>query len=360
MTSDKIFPVTKSYALRGTLLPPAHLQSLSEAANVSDLITRLKATPYSDAVSKIQYPHSAYKIELAAREHVSSLHYNLMKVYPDVDLFFAYYMKYIVSDLKTVLKGKAIGRSYQEIQRYFDMHAEELVHRRDLIARAVAATNLDEMVSLFKGTEFSDEMEEAVRTYKSTQKFDVFDVYLDKALYTGILDAYTKKRYEKLRPIISVDVDSYNVLAVLRAKSWDVPQSQIRSLIVEPTFDISEGIYDASKGTFDVSEGALERMISAPSIPEAARFLAGTPYRNLIPQSSQGAIAFVSALEEAFKRLGYERANHPFLWDSFNEGVVLGLIRLKELEARNISAIAFGVEHSLGPKAIMQKLIYAK
>ena len=344
--SNITYTVTKSYALKGTLLSQSTLQSLTESRDLADLITKLKATPYSDSVSKVQQPYSGYKIELAVREHVSSLHYNLMKVYPDASVLYAYYMKYIVGDLKTVLKGKAIGRSYEEIQRYLDMHAEELIRRRDLIARAVAVASLDEVVTTFRGTEFYKVIDNAVKTYRSTQKLDVFDVYLDRALYDGILETAPRKGFGRLRPLIAVDVDSYNVLAILRAKSWEVSQAQVRSLIVEPTFDAPKNI--------------LERMIAAATVADAIRYLAGTRYRNLVPQDSENDATMISSFEEAFRRFGYQRATRPFLWDAFTESVVLGIIRLKELEARNISAIAFGVEHSLGPKAIMQKLIYAR
>jgi len=318
------------------------LQSLAESRDLADLITKLKATPYSDAASRIQQPYSGYKIELAAREHVSSLHYSLMKVYPDADVFYAYYMKYIIGDLKTVLKGKAIGRSYEEIQRYLDMRAEELIRRRDLIARAVAAASLDEVVTMLRGTEFYKVIDNAVKTYRSTQKTDVFDVFLDKALYEGILGATMKKA---LKPLVSIDVDSYNVLAVLRAKSWDISQTQIRSLIAEPTFYAPKNI--------------LERMIAAATVADAIRYLTTTRYRNLLPKSSENDAVMISALEEAFKRLSYKKAASSFLWDAFGESVALSLVRLKELEARNISAIAFGVEHGLSSKAIMQKLVYA-
>lgn len=352
-TSDNVYSITKAYALKGTLLSRPSLEPLTEARDLEDLVTRLKATAYSDAVSKLQPPFAAYKIDLAAREHVAGLHYDLLRVYSKPEILSAYFMKYVVGDLKVVLKGKAVGRSYEENQRYLDMYAEELIGRRDLVARALAAENLDEAVSLLKGVEFFDAVENAVKTYKETQKIDAFDVYLDRALYQGILKAFVKKggigaygiSNKRLRPIIAVDIDSYNILSILRAKSWDLPQPQTRALLVEPTFDVSKKILDG--------------MIAAANVTEAAKLLSATPYRTIIPQIVEGEMAFLSALEEAFKRLGYERAMYPFLWESFTEGVVLSLIRLKELEARNISAIAFGIEHSLGSKAIMQKIVLA-
>jgi V/A-type H+-transporting ATPase subunit C len=352
-TSDNVYSITKAYALKGTLLSRASIEPLTEARDLEDLVTRLKATAYSDAVSKIQPPHAAYKIDLAAREHVASLHYDLLKVYSKPEILSAYFMKYVVGDLKAVLKGKAVGRSYEEIQRYLDMYAEELIGRRDLVARALAAESLDEAVNVLKGAEFFDAVESAVKTYKETQKLDAFDVYLDRALYQGILKAFVKNgrisayatRNKRLRPIIAIDIDSYNVLSILRAKSWDLPQPQTRALLVEPTFD--------------VPQKTLNVMIAAANAPEAIKFLSATPYRTIIPQTTEGDMTFLSALEEAFRRLGYEMAVYPFLWESFTEGVVLSLIRLKELEARNISAIAFGIEHSLGSKAIMQKIALA-
>src|SRR3712207_6950050 len=44
----------------------------------------------------------------------------------------AYFVKYITLNLKVILKGKAMNKTYEELLPKVNMRAEELVGRRDL------------------------------------------------------------------------------------------------------------------------------------------------------------------------------------------------------------------------------------
>jgi V/A-type H+-transporting ATPase subunit C len=145
-----------------------------------------------------------------------------------------------------------------------------------------------------------------------------------------------------VRGLVAIDIDSYNVLSLMRAKLWDLPPSQTRDLIVEPIFD--------------VPSKALRGLINAANIAEALKHLAVTTYRRIIP-SGISEEEIIPRLEAGFELIGYKEALKTFLWQIYGLGVVLGIVKLRELEVRNLSAIAFGVEQAIGLHNIMPKLV---
>ena len=60
-----------------------------------------------------------------------------------------------------ILKGKALGKSYEELLPKINLRAEELVGRRDLVVKALVAQDLDEAVSVLSGSEFFEQASKA-------------------------------------------------------------------------------------------------------------------------------------------------------------------------------------------------------
>ena len=132
---------------------------------------------------------------------------------------------------------------------------------------------------------------------------------------------------------------------MLRAKTWQLPLSQTRDLIIEPIFNISID--------------TLDDMIELDSISQAVKLLENTNYRTIL-QEAPTEKETISKLETAFQILSYQKAKRPFLWDIFSISAALGIIKLKELETHNLSSIAFGVEQKIGAQRIIEKIITLK
>jgi len=345
VSADIIYSLVKSYAIKGALLPIQTIENLAESKDMEDLVSRLRGTIYSENVSKVQKPYEADRLELAFRQHLAFVHYSLMKELPAPELLFAYYTKYIAWNLKTILKGKALGKEYEELSRYIDLYAEELIGRRDLVVRALASKDLIEATDILRESELEFEAESALNIFNEKGEIQIFDIYVDKALYEFILASLkkiSKADAKKCRSIIAIDVDSYNILTVFRSKLWGLTQSQTRELIIKPTFDVKEDIIDL--------------MIDSESIVDATVYLEETAYRSIIPITASEK-EFITRLEDAFERLRRKKALSPFIWDIFSLSTILGIIKLKEIEVRNLSAIAFGVEQGAEPQNILRKLI---
>ena len=114
-----------------------------------------------------------------------------------------------------ILKGKALGKSYEELLPKINLRAEELVGRRDLVVKALVAQDFDEAVSVLSGSEFFEQASKAAAAYKEKKDLRLFDIYLDHVFYKTLDKAMKSEAQDPdIKRVVSVDIDSYNVLAV--------------------------------------------------------------------------------------------------------------------------------------------------
>src|SRR5881628_1418622 len=232
----KIFGTVLSHGMKGRLLTKNELQTLAEARDIEELVTRMKNTVYLDVLTKLTKPYSAEKIEGALRENLVNSHVKMVSIAGGSGVLNSYFIKYIIWNLKMILKGKALGKSYDELLPKINLRAEELVGRRDLVVKALVSKNLDEAISTLAGSEFADDVTKAAAIYKDKGDVRVFDVYLDHVFYHDLGRAMnTESQSMEAKNIVSVDIDSYNVLAILRGKFWNLSPDDISQLIVTST-----------------------------------------------------------------------------------------------------------------------------
>jgi len=348
--SSRTYTGTKAYALRGTLLERTFVQKLAESATLEELVNRLRGTPYSGVLSGLSPPFTARRLETALRERLAVVHHSMMSTARKYRILEIYYLQHIAWDLKLALKSRALGRTYEETAEYLDMKAEELVGRRDLIAKVLSARDVNEAVSLLSGSEFSSDVEKALNAYASRAEVRFFDLYIDHAILSRISKEYTTnyKLYASSRAtdvagvgdIVTLDVDSYNVLSVLRSKLWGLPEQEIRGLVVTPTYRVTSSV--------------LTRMVGAESVSEAAKLVeAAYPAPG---QSAQGDEQLIDVIEGAFSDTMRKTASNSFVWQGLSPGSALAIVKLLELEVRDIAAIAVGVEAGIDSRGILARL----
>src|SRR3989304_3300171 len=157
--SQKVFAAVKSYSKKGRLLPKSEFQTLAESRDLDELMIRIKNTNYADAVSKISKPFTSEKIESALKSHLADIHYSISKTGGGSKVLEAFYLKFIISNLKLILKGRILGKSQEEIEPRLNLHAEELIKQRDVILKALVAKDLEEIVSSLNSTVFGEDID---------------------------------------------------------------------------------------------------------------------------------------------------------------------------------------------------------
>ena len=92
-------------------------------------------------------------------------------------------------------------------------------------------------------------------------------------------------------------------------------------------------------------------------VQDAYEYVKSTPYHEIVPEGEVSE-SKIAKLEDGFSLLGYRYANKIFVWEPFDPLVSIGIIKLKELEVRNLTSISFGVEHSIPSPQIREGLIF--
>jgi V/A-type H+/Na+-transporting ATPase subunit C len=339
---QRIFGTVRAFAEKGKMLSKTELELISDSRDLDELVTKLKNTAYTEVMAKLQKPFNAEKIENLLREDLVDFHASMAKIVTRQDLLNAYYTKYIIWNLKVILKGKAMGRTYEEILPHVNMRAEELIGRRDIVVKALVAKDLDEAIATLQSSEFGADVAAAAQAYKEKGDIQIFDVYLDHSYYQALATAYTViGKPADVHPLIGLDVDSYNALSTLRAKYWGLSEMVIKSLRIKPTFRIQEDI--------------LDKMSNAENVKEAISIFSSTIYKSIVPNDAN-EIEMISKLETGFERLMYRRAVTSYA-KMFSYSTMIAAVKLKSIEVRNLGAIAFGIEQKVGSKTIIPRLL---
>ena len=338
---QRIFGTVRAFAEKGKMLSKTELELFADSRDLDELVMKLKNSAYTDVMAKLQKPINAEKIENLLREDLVDFHASMARIVTRQDLLNAYYTKYIIWNLKVILKGKAMDRTYEEILPHVNMRAEELIGRRDIVVKALVAKDLDEAIATLQSSEFGGDVSRAAQTYKEKGDIQIFDVYLDHSYYQALATAYTViGKPADVHPIVGLDVDSYNSLSTLRAKYWGLSEMHIKSLRIKPTFRVQEDI--------------LDKMSNAENVKEAISVFSSTVYKSIVPNDAN-EIEMISKLEEGFERLIYRRAVTAYS-KMFSYSTMIAAVKLKSFEVRNLGAIAFGVEQKVGSKTIMPRL----
>jgi V/A-type H+/Na+-transporting ATPase subunit C len=346
--SSRTYVGTKAFALRGTLLDGPGVQKMAESTSLEELVNRLKGTAYAPFLSNLTPPFNARKLELALRERLAVVHHSITQGGGRYGILELYYLKNIAWDLKQTLKAKALNRSYEDTVEYLDMKAEELVGRRDLIIKVLSAKDVNEAVTMLSGTEFFGDVEKALASYSSKGEIRFFDIYIDHAVLSGISREYSlnPRLYAAkagdvngVSEMVAIDVDSYNVLAVLRGKLWGLSESEMQELMI-PARRVSVQI--------------LTSMAGADSVSEAVKLIESS-YKFLL-QGAQTDEDLIDLVEDGFTKRMKETATLAFVWQGLSPGTILALIKLLEFEVSNLAAVAIGVEAGMDTKKILSKL----
>ena len=336
--SKNVYASVKSYSKRGKLLKRAEFQTLAESRDLEELMTRIKNTVYADAVSEVQKPYTSQGIESALRSYLADVHYGISKTVGG-GILDAYYLKFIVSNLKQILKGKVLGKTQEEIETHINLRAEELIEQRDIVIKALVAKDLEETVANLNQTEFGEDIAKAAALYADKKNLQIFDTYFDKILMSRLGKSLKSGDLDASKLVV-MDIDFYNILSVIRGKFWGLEEQQILDLIIIVS---------------PASKELLGRMMSAGSIRDAFNELTNTKYKDLIPQV-ENELDAIAQFERAFEMSIYQASLNSFT-KMFSLATIVGITKLTAFEVRNLAAIAYAVEQKIPTETTMSKLI---
>ncbi len=343
--AGKLYSVSRAYALKGFLLPHRIYEELASSKTIPEIVEKLRPTRYGGCIRE-EREIDSLKFEKIVRSCMIDDEYRLIREIDRPGALEQYFRRHLYRNLKHVLKGKALGREQDEIMRSMTLKAEEHLRVRDVVVRALAEATLESAVETLANTPIGRVAEESVRLYEREEDLLVFDIVLDGAFYRELLqglDNTPRMEREPLRKAMAAEIDGYLILAITRSKSWELTAAETRRLTLE------EGV--------EVPRSIVSQMLEAETPQSLLEPLRNTPYRKLIAAApTQSFHELALHLEERFRSHVIEVSRKAFLQDIFKLSVIYGLIRLREEEIYNLTAIAFGVEQGLPPHRILESI----
>lgn len=344
---DPAYLLAKSFGEKGALFGRRIYEELAESSSLTELVNALRATKYSNELSKITPPINALKIEQALRRALIETHFKYYRLMRNNKVLNALYQRYIIRNLKTIYRGLATGKTHDELMKIVDLRAEELMEARDTVVKAMTARTLREAVDELGKTVFGKVLKEAYSLFERTGDPSVFELKLDKAMIEMILNAIKKSELmdRKLyREIFYPMIDSFVITGILRLKMWGLPSTECRAIM--------KGIKCRLPGI------VMELLYESSRVEDILKGLE-LAKKGILPRFSHQSdpIVLVKDLEEGFYRMMIISAKKVFTKTQSSKVLTVASIILRENEVSNLIAIAAGIESRVTTKRILDKLV---
>ncbi len=336
------YATAKAYSMKGKLFTKKDYSFFAESRNLEELVTRLKETQYSDAVSHVEKPLTSASIESSLRSHQAELHYMLIKAVGGSEILHAYYLRFILRNIKAILKDKVREIPQEHTEKFVNLRAEELIHRRDLTVKALIAKNTDEVVAVLKPLRFGNDIEKAVSMYYEKKILSIFDVYFDKIYFENLAHVLKSSSDPNILHLFGMELDYYNILGILRGKFWALAEQDLQDLVVPHTSSTSTEF--------------LSRLIGSESIKSTLNEITTHSLYGSLISEEQSDIDSINAFERSFELLIYRSLLEDFS-KMFSFSIIVAIARLLDFEVRNLTSISFSVGQNLKAEMAMKKLV---
>ncbi|MEM3619569.1 MAG: V-type ATPase subunit [Nitrososphaerota archaeon] len=341
-----LYPVVRSYALKGMLLEYSVYEDLANSKSLGELVDKLRPTVYGNVLTELPKPLTSENLEKIFQTNLIEVEYSLIRYIPKAIFLKTYFLRHVYRNLKTILKARALGIPYEEVSPKINLRAEEHLKIRDLVVKALVEKDLETTIESLKGTQMYPDLKGALEVYEKEKDPLIFETSLDRSFYEQLLRALKKtKRDERnqLLLLLVYEIDGYILTAALRSRLWNLTPAETRK------FMLSSGI--------KFSNRKIEKVIHATNIEEVLKELEDTYYEDVLKiVDLSRPLETINSIDSWFKEEAVKNARRAFLQSVFKLAIVYSFIKLKEVEVRNLTSIAFGVEYGLTPSEILEPL----
>jgi V/A-type H+/Na+-transporting ATPase subunit C len=341
-TIDYAYPNTRVSAWKSFMLKDEDIRGLSSAKNLEEYVGLLEHTAYKTEISKIT------RMDVNSIEDLLSSNYIRMgelarRIAPKkTKTFFdalqlsqeILLIKRIMNLLDAGLEGKNLGIDYSKYEGVISSDIKKLTRGLGEVK------NNGDVIELLKHTRYdfiqkASAEEMRIPGYVSTM--------LDKYYLTNLwesLDTISSKDAKITRKLIGMEIDAANIMVLLKAKQGKYKGDRF---MIPATYKL----------------GGKLRELSGKEVSEIVSALSGTPYAAIL---SEGLKAYekdgsLITFENLFKKYIIKEYKSAFKSSLFTIGVLLGFLKIKEYELRNLQTIAVSLDNGLDSKDIMELVI---
>lgn len=337
------YPNTRVSAWKSFMLKDEDIRALASSKNLEEYVGLLEHTSYKQELSK-----------------ASSMEINAIE-----DLVLANYMRLGLTACRIAPKNTS---------KFFDTilisHEVNLLTRiLNKLEEGVEGKNLNvdsnlfseslgsDVLKIIKGLPETKTKADALELFRNTRYDYILRVSPEEARVPGYAQSLLERYYLKAvwdsvstlsakdasiaRQLIGAEIDTQNILVLMKSR---------------------KGGYKAGKFLVPASYALGDKKLKeleGKDIHEITSALAATPYRDVLSEGlkSYEKDGSLISFENGFKKYLMKQYKKAFKSSLFTIGILLGFIRIKEYELRNLRSIAVAVSNGLDPKDIMELVI---
>ena len=354
------YPNARIRGMKSSLLSEKQINSAIKIPTIDEFIIFLENSPYKESLYLQQG-----KVE-NSRDVENILLINFIKTNKKV-LSFApssvkeflteYFRRYEIQYIKNLIYYKSENKS--ENENAFDL---KFFYEKDILSNEIyelstklkEAKNVEEIVFTLEITRYKF-LRNHLDEYKNSGSVLPLILSLNKYYFDQLrkkIENLPSKDKEIAKQIIGVEIDITNILTLLRkieVKSLNGNEEKkkikIKKFLILPSYLLSERI--------------IENSIKCNSVEDLITKLGETSYGKILSekitefQKTKSLLTFELTLEEYLLK----RNKRLLEKDPFQIGILLGYLKLKENEIKNLRKIAIGIENKLNEEEINSLII---
>lgn len=335
------YPNARVMALRSFMLKEEDIRALASSKNLQEYTSLLEHTSYKQDIGKISEPTVA-RIESALLTNLVKTNRLAIEIAPRsaYSFFDKFNDVYEIEFVKLVLNDYEAGRSGCG-ERDYSIYNPILSPEMKKYAKEVAeAKNRTEAIELLKRTRYSFINKLPAEEVRYSGQVSSL---LDKKYYEDLWSAVgglSSNDAPYARRLIGTEIDVVNILTLMRSA---ITSSKAGKYLIN--------------GGFRLADKAPN--LAGRDLQETVAALSDTYYRDLVSEGfrSYEKEKSLIRLELSFRKYILGEYRRVFKGSPFHIGVLLGFLKLKEYELKNLRAIAVAVDNGLAPKDIMEMVI---
>jgi len=335
------YPNARVMALKSFMLKDEDIKGLASAKNLEEYVSLLEHTPYKQDLTIAGTDTG--KIENALLSGLVAVNRLALGIAPrDTHEFFKAYMSvHEVELLQLILNGFDAPADRKAKDADYSAYGPILSgDMKKFVKEAADAKTKKEAVELLKGTNY-DFLSNATTEELNMQGYT--SSMLDKRFYENLwneIEGLSSQDAAYAKKLVGSEIDIVNVMILLRSA---LCRCKAEKFIISGGFRL----------------GAKVGGLAGKDMQEISSAMSSTYYRDIVSEGLKNYEKDKSLLklELAFKKHILAEYRRAFLGSPFHIGILLGFLKLKEYEVKNLRAMAVAIDNGLSPKDIMELVI---
>lgn len=329
-------------AKEGRLISKVQLEDMLSAHSLSEIASLLEGTPYGSEMQGLMVSN-AETLEEVLQKHRITLYGEIMGMMPAKirDVFSYLNRELEANTIKSLLRD--IHAQIPAEQMGQGMVSTEAFHEETL-KRMYESQSIAELVPLLEGTTY-EPLVEKLPSYEQTKLLSGFESELDKIVLSETWKVISSRDdLSMIHDYFATKIDLMNLKVLLRAKrdrlGWDAIEN----------FLLPQGsLYHHAKTGYGEEEDVRGIINSLETTPFYAALVEVLPEY----ERTSSLVPLEKVVDEFLLKMGWDIS----VKNPFGAGPLMGFLSLKEVEMRNVRAIAIAKEAQLDQDTIRSLMV---